>query len=105
MFEGIKKMLGLEQIDYAELVKNGAIIVDVRSKGEYAGGAIKGSLNIPVDVLSSNLKLLKDKEKPIITCCASGMRSASAKSILLASGYKTVHNGGGWYSLNNKLNK
>jgi phage shock protein E len=36
-------------VDYKELVKGGAIILDVRSKGEYAGGHIKGSMNIPVD--------------------------------------------------------
>ena len=86
------------------MVKNGAIIVDVRSKGEYASGHIKGSLNIPVDALSANLGKLKDKNKTIITCCASGMRSASAKGILKSNGYTDVHNGGGWSSLQNKIN-
>jgi rhodanese-related sulfurtransferase len=64
----------------------------------------KGSINISVDTLSSNLNKLK-KDKPIITCCASGMRSASAKSILKSNGFTEVHNGGGWSSLQNKLNK
>lgn len=91
------------KVDYAELVKQGAVILDVRSKGEYNGGHIQGSINIPVDVLSSNLGKLKDKKKPIITCCASGMRSASARSILKSNGYEVVHNGGGWMSLQNKL--
>jgi phage shock protein E len=77
--------------------------LDVRSKGEYAGGHIKGSMNIPVDQLSGNLSKLNDKNKPIITCCASGMRSASAKSILKSNGYTEVHNGGSWYSLKNKI--
>ena len=90
-------------VNYAELVKEGAIILDVRSKGEFAGGHIKGSINISVDTLKSNLAKLKNKNNPIITCCASGMRSASAKSILLANGYTKVYNGGGWSSLNNKL--
>jgi rhodanese-related sulfurtransferase len=45
------------------------------------------------------------KDNPIITCCASGMRSASAKSILKSNGFTEVHNGGGWSSLQNKLNK
>ena len=78
--------------------------MDVRSKGEYASGHIKGSLNIPVDALSANLCKLKDKNKTIITCCASGMRSASAKGILKSNGYTDVHNGGGWSSLQNKIN-
>ena len=100
MINTLKKLFGIEpSVNYAELVKNGAIILDVRSKSEYAGGHIKGSINISVDTLRNNLGKLKDKDKPIITCCASGMRSASAKSILDANGYTQVYNGGGWYSL------
>ena len=86
------------KIDYSELLKQGAVILDVRSKGEYQGGHIKGSLNIPVDVLRNNLSKL-NREKPIITCCASGMRSASAKSILKSNGFTEVYNGGGWMNL------
>lgn len=104
MINTIKQLFGLgPKVDYAELVKQGAIILDVRSKGEYAGGHINGSINISVDTLSNNLSKLKDKNKPIITCCASGMRSASAKSILISGGYTSVFNGGGWNSLQNKL--
>lgn len=104
MIDSIKKLFGFgPKINYHELVKQGAVILDVRSKGEYAGGHIKGSLNISVDQLSNNLAKLKDKNKPIITCCASGMRSASAKGILKANGFKEVHNGGGWMSLQNKI--
>lgn len=104
MLTAIKNMFGLgPKVDYAKLVKQGAIILDVRSKGEYAGGHIKGSLNISVDTLSNHLDKLKDKNKPIITCCASGMRSASAKSILKSKGYMEVYNGGSWASLRAKI--
>lgn len=104
MINAIKKLFGMgPQTDYAQLVKEGAIIIDVRSKGEFDGGHIKGSINIPVDQLRNNLNKLKNKNKPIITCCASGMRSASAKSLLKSNGYLEVHNGGGWSSLQNKL--
>ncbi len=104
MLDIFKKLLGMgPQTDYAELMKKGAVIVDVRSKGEYAGGHIKGSLNIPLDQLQNNLSKLKDKSKPVITCCASGMRSASAKAILRSNGYAEVYNGGGWMGLQNKL--
>ncbi|MEI6508283.1 MAG: rhodanese-like domain-containing protein [Bacteroidota bacterium] len=103
MINTIKNLLGFgPSVDLAELVKNGAVIIDVRTKGEYAGGHVKGSINIPLDQLKSNLKKIK-KDDVVITCCASGMRSASAKSILKSSGYENVHNGGGWMSLNNKL--
>ncbi|WP_299184122.1 rhodanese-like domain-containing protein [uncultured Chryseobacterium sp.] len=102
MLDVIKNLFGMDKTDYANLVKQGAVIVDVRSKSEFAGGHIKGSLNIPVDQLEKNLSKLS-KDETIITCCASGMRSASAKSILQNNGYENVHNGGGWMSLNNKI--
>ena len=104
MINTLKQIFGIGQsVDYAQLIKQGAIIVDVRSKSEFSGGHIKGSLNIPVDQLSKQLNQLPDKNKVIITCCASGMRSASAKSILKSNGYTEVHNGGGWAYLNDKI--
>ncbi len=98
----LKNLLGLgPETDYKELMAKGAMIIDVRTKGEYAGGHIKGSVNIPLNNLQSQLKQIK-KDKPVITCCASGMRSASAKGILQSAGYE-AYNGGGWVSLKNKL--
>jgi rhodanese-related sulfurtransferase len=103
MINTIKNLLGFgPKTDYAELVKQGAIILDVRSSGEFQSGHIKGAINISVNNLENNLNKLK-KGTPIITCCASGMRSASAKSILKANGFTEVHNGGGWSSLQNKI--
>ena len=90
------------KVDFSELMKQGAQIIDVRSPGEFSGGHIKGSVNIPLQSLQSSMGKIK-KDKPVITCCASGMRSASAKSILQTKGYQNVHNGGGWSSLQNKL--
>ncbi|ETN96227.1 rhodanese-like domain-containing protein [Zhouia amylolytica] len=89
--------------DFTELLKNDGIIIDVRTTGEYASGHIKGSQNIPLNVLPANLSKLKDKGQPIITCCASGMRSATAKNILKNQGYTNVHNGGGWRNLYYKI--
>lgn len=103
MFESIIRLFTKEKTDYAQLVKNGAVILDVRSKGEYAGGHIKGSVNISVEQLSNNLHKLKSKSKPIITCCESGMRSAAAKNILKSNGFTEVYNGGSMYRLQNKL--
>ena len=92
---------GEPKVDLKEMVKQGAMIVDVRTPAEYHGGHIKGSVNIPLQVLDKNIVKLK-KDKPVITCCASGMRSGSAKSMLKAKGFD-VHNGGGWNSLQSKL--
>ena len=106
MINELKKILGMEatdEPDYPSLLKSGAVILDVRSEGEYAGGHIQGSVNIPVDRLGTGLQKLKDKNQPVITCCASGVRSAKAKGMLQERGYSNVHNGGGWHSLNQKI--
>ncbi len=103
MISAIKKMFGIGSVvDYKELVKNGAQIIDVRSKEEYAAGHVSGSINIALGDLTNNLKKI-NKQNAIITCCASGMRSASAKAQLKSVGYSNVYNGGGWASLNQKL--
>ncbi|MFZ5554159.1 MAG: rhodanese-like domain-containing protein [Bacteroidota bacterium] len=103
MIDSLKNMLGMgPKADFAKLVKEGAVIVDVRTKEEYRGGHIKGSLNIPLNAIQHEMKKLP-KNKVIITCCASGMRSASAKNVLQSAGYKEVYNGGGWASLNQKI--
>lgn len=100
MISTLKKIFGIEPApDLNEWVKDGAIILDVRTKQEYQSGHVKGSINIPLQDLSSGLGKLKDKDRPIITCCASGMRSGSAKAILKTKGYTKVHNGGSWYNL------
>ena len=104
MLQAIKNLLGIgPKIDYAELVKNGAIILDVRTKGEFEMGHIKGSVNIPINSLSANIKKLKDKNRPIIACCASGSRSSLAKSVLKNNGFSQVHNGGSWYRLQSRI--
>jgi rhodanese-related sulfurtransferase len=103
MIKTLKKIFGLgPKVDFADLVKQGAIILDVRSPGEYRQGHIKGSLNTPLNDISNHITKLK-KDSTIITCCASGMRSASAKSILKSNGFTQVYNGGGWSSLQNKI--
>lgn len=95
----LKKLFGGgPKVDIAQLIADGAVIVDVRTPGEYAGGHIKGSVNMPLQSLGSQMSKLK-KDKAIITCCASGMRSASARSMLLSSGYKEVYNAGSWFNL------
>lgn len=88
--------------DYKQLLKEGAVIVDVRTPAEFAGGHIKGSVNIPLDSLGANLNKLPNKDKVVITCCASGMRSAAGKGILKSNGY-TAFNGGGYAGLERKI--
>lgn len=103
MIQLFKNIFGSGQkTNLKELVNNGAQIIDVRSKAEYQSGHVHGSINIPLPNLSGNLSKIR-KDKPVITCCASGMRSASAKNILKSNGFAEVYNGGGWMSLQNKI--
>ena len=94
----IKKLFSkTPKTDFEALIRSGALILDVRSRNEFAGGHLKTALNIPLDELQSQIKKLKP-ERTIITCCASGMRSASAKSLLKSKGFE-VFNAGSWTSL------
>jgi phage shock protein E len=86
------------KLNIGELIAGGATIVDVRSKEEYRVGHLNNSINIPLNELTNNLSKL-NKTKAVITCCASGMRSSSAKNILKSNGFNEVHNGGGWTNL------
>jgi phage shock protein E len=77
-----------------EKIKAGAKIVDVRSPGEFQGGAYPGAVNIPVQELDRRAGELR-KDQPVVVYCASGMRSASAERLLRAKGFLDVVNGGG----------
>ena len=103
MLKRILQIFGLKSgKDYAQLVRKGAVILDVRSTGEYNSGHIKGSINIPLGRLNNDISKLQ-KQEPVITCCASGVRSGAAKSILKSQGFTEVYNGGGWINLQNRI--
>ncbi|MCW2121024.1 rhodanese-like domain-containing protein [Flavobacterium sp. 7A] len=105
MINLLKKLFGIgSSVDFATLIKDGALIIDVRSPSEYKQDHIKGSKNIPLNELTNHISKIK-KDTPIITCCASGMRSASAKGILKSNNFTAVYNGGGWLNLQNKIYK
>ncbi|PHI19268.1 sulfurtransferase [Lewinellaceae bacterium SD302] len=96
MLSTIKKWLGLPTsppITKAD-VEEGTVI-DVRSPGEFNGGHLPGSVNIPLDLLGRSSARIKKMDQPIITCCASGMRSAAGAKMLRAQGLD-ARNGGSW---------
>lgn len=78
-----------------ELLRRGAVVVDVRGPEEYAAGARPGSLNIPLGALADRANEL-DASKPVIVCCASGTRSGMAVGILKSRGFREVVNAGSW---------
>ena len=101
----IKQLLNSEYKNdrIKDFVSRGAQVIDVRSPGEFSSGHIKGSKNIPLQQLSGHVENIRKANKPVIVCCASGMRSAQAKSILESKNIEVI-NGGGWSGLNHVLN-
>ncbi|MDD4489286.1 MAG: FAD-dependent oxidoreductase [Paludibacter sp.] len=71
------------------------LVVDVRTPGEFHGGAYPDAINIPLDELQSRLDELGSKDREITLYCASGARSAYAQRMLMQLGYSNVKNGGG----------
>ncbi len=76
------------------MVKAGAILLDVRTPGEFQSGSLPGAINIPVQNLTEGMAKL-DKSKDIVVFCASGARSGRAKGMLEKAGFKMVFNMGG----------
>lgn len=73
-----------ESSDPKQWVADGALLLDVRSPGEFAGGHLKGAVNIPIQALGSRLdEVSADK---VVVYCASGIRSRSARKLLEKQG-------------------
>ena len=98
------KNLFKPSVDITKIVEAGAIIVDVRTPGEYNAGHIKDSKNIPLDQITKETAALKKLNNPVITVCRSGNRSGVAKSILSLAGIE-VYNGGAWTNLKKQIQK
>ena len=83
----------------------GAVLLDVRTAEEYRDGHIDGSVNIPLDRISSVDNIIKDKSTPLYVHCLSGGRSGQAVSYLKQMGYTNVKNIGGISSYGGKVVK
>ena len=93
-----------KDVDIPALVRNGALVIDTRTAGEFAGGHIEGAVNIPYDIIGNVIeKYETDKSRSIIVYCHSGARSASAKNALMQAGYTNVVNGGGAHHMRRAL--
>ena len=80
--------------------------MDVRSPEELSSSSIAGAVNIPLaDITMLSDALLPEKNRPIVVFCASGMRSAAARTKLLSLGYENVTNGGGIRTMTLKIKK
>lgn len=93
MLDFLRKLFG--GTDLKPIIAGGALILDVRTEKEFETGSVEGARNIPLGDLSKNIDELKKMKKPIVTCCASGMRSGAAVTQLKSYRIE-AYNGGSW---------
>lgn len=78
------------------LIKNeNAKIIDVRTANEFLGGNVEGSVNIPLNEIEYRLDEIREIGKPLVLCCASGIRSKIGAGILQQNNIE-CHDGGSW---------
>lgn len=81
----------------------GATVIDVRTFAEYTDGHLPGSINIPLNEISSRLAEFKQQPEGLVICCASGIRSNKAANILKQYGIECI-DGGSWLNLKHLTN-
>lgn len=82
-----------------DMIKAGAVIVDVRSREEFEDEHYPDAKNIPVNELASRAAEIGAKDKPVVLYCASGARSAMGARLLKGAGFANVVNAGGLYDM------
>lgn len=92
-------LLGKSNTSAKALIEQGAVIIDVRTVGEFRGGHVAGSKNIPLQEIQKKEKEIMKLNKPVVFCCASGGRSGQATSYFKGKGLN-CENGGSWTSVN-----
>lgn len=83
----------------------GAFLLDVRTPQEYKNGHIPNSKNVPLQSISTVLKMVKDKDTPVFVHCLSGNRSSQAVTLMQKMGYTNVKNIGGISAYRGKVEK
>lgn len=100
---GLLSFLGFGKSSIKDALRKGAIIIDVRHVNEYDQGRVPESINIPLNLIPSNIERIKGMNCPVVLCCASGNRSSQAARMLKSKGIKEVYNGGSWMSVLKKI--
>jgi len=89
---------GLVSIKDAQAyLKNGAMVIDVRTAGEFVDRHLPIAVNLPLSEIETNLdRRVKNKNQVLLLHCQSGSRSASAKKKLIALGCPNTYNMGSY---------
>ena len=102
MFNFIKKLFG-PGVDFKALAAAGALIIDVRTPEEFKQGHLKGSVNIPLQIIAGKIPEIQKKNKVVIAICRTGSRSGMATGMMKRAGIE-AYNGGSWNGLAHKIN-
>ena len=94
---------GNEKIRQA--LRQGGVIIDLRTAPEFDQGHIPGSLNIPVDRLKVSITRIRDMHRPVILCCLAGEHCHEAMALLKQAGIGQVIIGGNWESVLKIMNR
>ena len=108
MFSLFQKQTSLVDINSVEqeLINNpDAVLIDVRTKQEYAGGHLPHSINLPQGQEQAIVNIVPDKDTPIYVHCYSGARSSASASVFKRMGYTHVTNIGGIASYSGKIER
>ncbi len=89
----LKRMSLVSAADARKCLEQGALVVDVRTPGEFNSGRVTKAINLPLDDLQNSVpRRVPDKSQTLLLHCLSGTRSAMAKGQLKRMGYTNVHN-------------
>ena len=95
-------MSNFDNVKIQEYLKNGAVVLDVRTGAEYEEGHVAGSQHIVLDTIPGNILTIKDFDKQVIAVCRSGARSGQAADFLKQHGVDII-NGGPWENVDQYL--
>jgi phage shock protein E len=103
MINIFKKLFGTAPaVNFKALTQNGAVVIDVRTAGEFKTGHVENALNMPLESIGRQLLIIKKMNKPVIAVCRSGNRSGIAVKILKNIGVE-AYNGGAWNNFKKKV--
>jgi len=86
-----------------QALRDGAVVIDLRTAYEFDQGHVPRALNIPIDRIRANIGRIQDLKKPVILCCSNGSHCWEAVNILQEAGIPGVINGGDWQSVLRKM--
>jgi len=96
-FFKFKIMKNIRPEEVEEIIANGAVVLDVRTEGEFSEGYIPRAINMEIGEMSEEEIEKLDKEKTYLLYCRSGGRSSRAAQMLDFLGFKNVYNLEGGY--------